>query len=92
MNDIIEVFDGVKNIEFKELTQLEDVKAEFPVFTLKEKEAEEWNKKARIQNTKMFSEVLNRQPKDYQEVLTWVYGFIPGNEKSHSDCGTVTFA
>jgi hypothetical protein len=77
MDKVIELFDGIKNVEFTEFTYCEEVKAELPVFTLTDIPAGEWNIRARIQNTKMFVEILGRQPKDYQEVLTWVRGMIP---------------
>jgi hypothetical protein len=77
MIDGLELFDGVKNVEFTEFTYCEEVGANLPVFTLTEPSAEEWNRRARIQNTKMFVEILGRKPKDYQEVLTWVRGKIP---------------
>jgi hypothetical protein len=70
MNDsVLELFDGVRNVEFKGLLS---VGAEPPVFTLKEPTKEEWNHKAQIQNTKMFVLIYNRQPKDYNEVLVWI--------------------
>jgi hypothetical protein len=33
-NDILEVFDGVKNVEFSGFEYLKEVQAELPVFTL----------------------------------------------------------
>jgi hypothetical protein len=77
MEQVIELFDVVKNVEFTEFSYREEVKAELPVFTLTDIPAGEWNIRARFQNIKMFVEILGRQPKDYQEVLTWVRGMSP---------------
>jgi hypothetical protein len=89
MVEVLEVFDGANNIEFKDFTYIKEVGADLVTFTLKEEPAEEWNRKAKIQNTKMFVEIIGRQPKDYQEVLSWIYG---ENEKSHSAVNTATLA
>jgi hypothetical protein len=89
MFEVLEVFDGANNIEFKEFTYIKEVSAELPVFKIKEPTIEEWNKRARKQNTKMFIQINKKLPKDYQEVLNWIYG---ENNESHSAGNTVTFA
>jgi hypothetical protein len=79
MNDVIELFDGVKNVEFESFTYCEELGADLPVFTLKEPSAEEWNRKTRIQNAKMFTEIMGRQPSNEQEVLKWIYSLTGEN-------------
>jgi hypothetical protein len=51
---------------------LDIVGREVPVFTIVEPSVEEWNRKARVQNTKLFVEIHERQPENYDEVLCWV--------------------
>lgn len=70
-------FYGAQNVEFEEFTSLESVSNEVALFTLTEPTMDEWNSKARKQNTKMFIEINSRQPVNYEEVLTWVKSFIP---------------
>jgi hypothetical protein len=89
MVDVMEVFDGAKNVDFEEYAYCEEIQFGVPVFKMKEPSVEEWNRRSRIQNTKMFIQINNRLPKDYQEVLTWIYG---GYEKSHAAANNVTFA
>lgn len=79
MVEVMEIFDGIKNVEFQKLTYCKEVGTELPVFKIKEPTVEEWNKKARTQNTKMYIQINKRIPKDYQEVLTWINA---GNEES----------
>jgi hypothetical protein len=86
MDCSIDLFDGVTNIDFKGLALVEELKAEVPVFKLREPSPEEWNKRAREQNTKIFIQLHKRQPKDYNEVLVWINGdndnFLKLNEVS----------
>ncbi|WP_217270036.1 hypothetical protein [Neobacillus endophyticus] len=89
MSNAIDMFDQVKNVEFMVITYNEEIQAEIPSFKLKEPSTEEWNKKARIQNTKMFIQINKKMPQTYQEVLAWIYD---EHKESHSDCGTVTFS
>jgi hypothetical protein len=89
MMDVIEVFDGIKNVEFKEFKYLEEAGTDLPVFILKLETADEWNKKARIQNTKMYIQITKRIPKDYHEVLTWIYG---RNEENQPTTNELVFA
>jgi hypothetical protein len=77
MDKVIEMFNGVKNVEFSGHSYSEEFKANLPVFTLKEPPAEEWNRRAEKINTEAFIEKFNRRPKDYEEVLKWVYSHIP---------------
>lgn len=60
MNEGLERFAGATNLKFKKFTYQEEINAELPVFELKEPSIEEWNKKARIQNTKAFMKILKR--------------------------------
>jgi hypothetical protein len=83
----IELFDGVTNIDFKGLAFVEELKAEVPVFKLREPSPEEWNKRAREQNTKIFIQLHKRQPKDYNEVLAW----INGNKENQCAGNTMAF-
>ncbi|WP_419961808.1 hypothetical protein [Psychrobacillus sp. BM2] len=78
--DVLEVFDGAMNVEFKELAYYEET-IELPVFTLEEDTVEEWNAKAKKQNIKMFVADTGKQPKDYEEVLSWIYCLI--EEEKH---------
>jgi hypothetical protein len=78
MNGELEIFDVVKNVEFKEFACLEESGTELSVLTLLEPSADEWNRKARIQNTKMFTLNHEREPVNYSEVLVWIY---PDKEK-----------
>lgn len=78
-----------KNIEFKEVVFNEDLKSDVEVFQLKEPSHDEWNKKARKQNIKMFIEINNRIPKDYNEVLTWIYS--PEKEENHIAANDMAF-
>lgn len=84
-------FYGAQNVEFEEFMFCEGQSEEVPSFTLTEPTADEWNTKARRQNTKMFVEVLKRQPKNYEEVLIWANSFIPGKKESHATANNVTF-
>lgn len=84
MNDVLEVFDGVKNVDFK---CFEDTEAELPVFSLVEPTAAEWNAKARTQNIKMFIQINKRVPKDYKEVSMWIYH--PENIKKAISLGKI---
>jgi hypothetical protein len=95
MDNVLELFDGLKNVEFTEFQYCEEVKTELPVFTLTDIPADEWNSRARINNTIMFVRIRKRIPKDYDEVLAWVYSFldieeIPEKYKSHCAANTVT--
>jgi hypothetical protein len=95
MDKVIELFDGLKNVEFTEFQYIEEVGAELPVFTLTDIPADEWNRRARINNTKMFVQIHERQPVNYIEVLAWVYSLlndedVPEKEKSHRAANTVT--
>jgi hypothetical protein len=92
MSDVLGLFDRVKNVKFTEFTYCKEVDADLPVFTLTEPTAEEWNKRARKQNTKMFIEIHNRHPEDYDEVLSWVYAFISEYKENHSAENTTAFA
>lgn len=76
------IFEGVKNVEFTGYHYCKETGSELPVFTLNEPSVEEWNRRAKIQNTKMFIQIMKRQPKNYQEVLDWVYSLIPENEEN----------
>jgi hypothetical protein len=94
--DVLELFKGVKNVEFTEFQYCEEVKAELPVFTLTDIPADEWNRRARINNTKMFVQIHERLPVNYEEVLTWVYShlddeYIPEKYKSPCAANTATF-
>ncbi|KGP59365.1 hypothetical protein NP92_14515 [Anoxybacillus gonensis] len=73
---------GVKNVEFTGHLYCKETGRELPVFTLNEPSVEEWNRRAKIQNTKMFVQIMKRQPENYQEVLNWVYSLIPENEEN----------
>ena len=75
MIDVLELFDGIKNVEFVKFV---DPAAVIPVFRIVEPTPLQWNEKARIQNTKMFIEITGKQPKDYDEVKCW----IEGNKKT----------
>jgi hypothetical protein len=90
--DVFEVFNVVENVEFNGYEFSKSVGAKLPVFTLKEPTVEEWNRKAKIQNTKMFVQILKRQPKNYQEVLTWIHSFIPDNKENHLAGNETDFA
>lgn len=81
MLDVIEVFDEAKNVDFLEFTNCEGLGAELPVFSLKEPTTAEWNRKAKIQNTKMFIRIMKRNPRSYQEVLEWIHS--PKKEENH---------
>ncbi|MDP4085791.1 MAG: hypothetical protein Q8934_14390 [Bacillota bacterium] len=76
-------FYGAKNVEFDEFTYVEEFGTELSVFTLTDIPADEWNRKACIQNTKMFVETFNREPKDLDEVYDWIYSFLPKGVKDH---------
>jgi hypothetical protein len=76
-------FYGAKNVEFTEFAYCEEVGAELPVFELTDIPAEEWTRKTNIQNTKMFVETFNRQPKDLDEVYDWIYSLLPEGVKDH---------
>ncbi|WP_391119402.1 hypothetical protein [Psychrobacillus sp. L3] len=71
--DTLELFDGVKNVEFTELAYCEGENAELLVFTLKEETTEAWNAKARKLNTKTFIEAFGNSPENYDEVLSWIH-------------------
>lgn len=78
-NDILDVFDQVENVEFKEITE------DLLTFTLADPTPEEWNRKAKIQNTKMFVELHNRLPANYEEVSNWINKKAPfGERKKHA--------
>lgn len=77
-----DLFKGIKNVEFTGTMYSKGVGAELPVFTLNEPTMEEWNEKARIQNTKSFIKIHNRQPDNYEEVLEYLWSLFPErNEK-----------
>ncbi|MCM3165098.1 hypothetical protein [Metabacillus litoralis] len=86
MNDVLEVMDSAVNVEFKEFTYFKEEDVELATFKIIEPSAEDWNKRARKQNIKMYIEINKRIPKDYQEVLTWIYSsekeenHLAGNE------------
>lgn len=77
MPDVLELFDGVKNVEFEGVKYFEEVGADLPVFTLTDIPAERWNAMAEKSNTEAFIKEFSRQPKNYEEVLVWVYSLIP---------------
>lgn len=82
------------NIVFVENRYFEEVSSEVSVYTIKEPTAEGWNRKAKIQNIKMFISHFKRQPKDYLEVQAWIHTMIEDdkNKESHSAGNTMTFA
>lgn len=69
----IDLFQNAKNVEFTGTKFLEEVGAELPVFTLTDIPVDRWNEIAKECNTKSFVTVFGKQPKDYEEVLDWVY-------------------
>lgn len=91
-NQLINQLIKIKNIEYIGVTYSEDLNRDLPAFELKEHSVEEWNKKAKVQNTRMFIKKFNRQPRDYNEVLAWIYSMIPGNEESQLAGNELTFA
>ena len=76
MNDSMKMFEGVNNVEYIGQQYCEELAAELPVFELTDIPADEWNRRAKVSNTKAFVEKFDRQPKDYDEVLEWVYSLI----------------
>jgi len=86
MTELLELFDGAKNVEFKEFTYVKEVQAEIPVFTLTDIPVEDWNRRARIQNTKTFVEITGRLPVDYKEVLNWINSYTTENKKEVTSC------
>lgn len=78
-----ELFYGIKNVEFEGFTYCEEVGAELPVFELTDISAEEWNRQAKISNTKAFIEVHGRQPVNYDEALSWVWSLIPEEDRKN---------
>lgn len=74
-------FEKVSNIEFTGYQYIEDVDRELPCYTLHEPSTEEWNRRAKIQNTKMFVQKFNRKPKDYEEVMVWLWSLFPNEDR-----------
>lgn len=65
------LIDGVKNIDLINSN----------VAILEDYDMERWNALAEKQNTKMFIQMVGRQPRDYEEVRKWVKSSST-NEKS----------
>lgn len=85
------MLNGIKNVNYVGNVFVEEISQELPLFILEDIPAEEWNRRARIQNTKMFIQEHKRLPFDYEEVKAWVYSFIPKIKESHSAGNTMTF-
>lgn len=81
--DVLEVFDGVKNVEF---TRFYD---ELPVFTLAEETVEAWNTKAKLMNTKSFIRMTGKLPANYSEVKAWMSELILDTKKAPAVTGAV---
>jgi hypothetical protein len=92
MIDVVEVFDSAKNVEFKKLAYYEKLDAELATFTLADIPTKEWNRRAERTNTKMFVEVHNRQPKNYDEVLSWVWSLISEQKENQPTVNELEFA
>lgn len=84
--DVLEIFDGVKNVEFDRMACCEEYNAELPVFTLAEETVVEWNAKARKQNTKAFIEVFGKDPECYDDVISWIHSL---RNENHSAANTM---
>lgn len=83
MIDVLEVFDGVRNVEFVELEATTDL----PVFTIKEPTVEGWNAKAELINTKSFIRMTGKLPANYSVVREWVSSLISDTEKAPAVTG-----
>lgn len=87
MSDSLELFDTVTNVHFREFMENGWLEEETFIFTLVERNKEAWNRKAIIQNTKMFIKITGKQPNDYEEVRSW----INGNKENSSTRNTEAF-
>lgn len=79
------------NIEALNPIYVREVDRKIPAFRITEPSPEQWNRKAREQNIRMFIEVHKRQPVDYEEVLTWARSIGSRKEENHSAGNTMAF-
>lgn len=75
MKSSVELLSTCKNVVPFGVTEVADG-LELPTLSLVEPSVEEWNRKAEIQNTKMFIQLQRRIPNNYGEVLKWIYSFV----------------
>lgn len=87
MLDPLELFDTVKNVYFKDLIENDGLVQGTILFALLEPNKDDWNAKAKKQNTKMFIEIHGRQPNGYEEVREW----IKRNKENSSTGNTEVF-
>lgn len=72
------LIDGVKNIDLINSN----------VAILEDYDTERWNALAEKQNTKMFIELVGRQPRNYEEVRNWVRS-LSTNKKAAAATATL---
>ncbi|KSU86555.1 hypothetical protein AS180_17860 [Priestia veravalensis] len=84
MSNLMNMFEGARNVEFTGLQYCEEIGERLPVFELTDIPADERNRRAKIQNTKVFIEKHGKEPKDYDEVLAWVYSLIEEADKAEN--------
>ncbi|WP_338754857.1 hypothetical protein [Bacillus sp. FJAT-52991] len=87
---MIEVLKRARNIEFTGNHYVQGLGDNVATFSLIEPTAEEWNAKAEAQNTKMFVDRFNRQPKSYSEVAAWINDLIGSNKEKNRLAGNKT--
>lgn len=88
MENPIELFEKAKNVSFEGYKYCDEVKRELPVYKIRDIPEDEWNRKAKISNTKAFVETFGRDPKDYEEALSWVYSIVEDCKKKAIEAGT----
>ncbi|MGM7637617.1 hypothetical protein [Bacillus sp. Hm123] len=81
---------NARNVEFVGNHYVQGLGDNMATFTLTEPTTEEWNVKAEAQNTKMFVDHFNRQPKSYSEVATWIDDLIGSNKEKNRLAGNKT--
>ncbi|RHW31494.1 hypothetical protein D1B31_22060 [Neobacillus notoginsengisoli] len=66
----------LQNVDFEGYAYFEEQEAVLPVFTLMDIPADEWNRRARINNTEAFIREHRRMPDTYEEVRSWIDSLI----------------
>lgn len=75
---IEKLFEGVKNVECNGNMKVDGVILQ--TVRLQDLSVDRWNSLAEKQNTKMFIELVGRQPRNYEEVRNWVRSLSTNNK------------
>lgn len=80
------LFKGVNNIVFNGEMEFDGITLQ--TVRLQDLSVDRWNSFAEKQNTKMFIELVGRQPRNYEEVRNWVRS-LSTNKKAAAATATL---